>query len=119
MQKLSSVRHAAPPGVRSTTAPVEAARIAKARGAKVVAVTSEAYSRQIANGRPRIADLADELGLEGVLIGSTFGACHTRFTKLESTEKAKEYFAKNKPADQTILIKGSRGMRLEGLVELL
>ncbi|MCB0762040.1 MAG: UDP-N-acetylmuramoyl-tripeptide--D-alanyl-D-alanine ligase [Flavobacteriales bacterium] len=67
----------------------------------------------------RIADLADELGLEGVLIGSAFGACHTRFTKLESTEKAKEYFAKNKPADQTILIKGSRGMRLEGLVELL
>lgn len=40
-------------------APVEAARIAKARGAVVVALTSDAYSRAAAAGRERIADIAD------------------------------------------------------------
>ncbi len=40
-------------------APVEAARIGKERGATVIAVTSEAYSSQAAQGRPRIADIAD------------------------------------------------------------
>ena len=39
--------------------PVEAAQEARARGAKVIAVTSEAYSRQAANGRTRLADAAD------------------------------------------------------------
>ncbi|HEY5816878.1 MAG TPA: SIS domain-containing protein [Mesorhizobium sp.] len=40
-------------------APVEAARLAKARGATVIALTSQTYSRDIAGGRPRIADIAD------------------------------------------------------------
>lgn len=39
--------------------PVEAARIGRDRGATVIAVTSQNYSRMAANGRPRIADLAD------------------------------------------------------------
>lgn len=39
--------------------PVEAAQEARSRGATVVAVTSEAYSRQAANGRIRLADVAD------------------------------------------------------------
>lgn len=40
-------------------APVEAAEIGRARGACVIAVTSEAYSRAAANGRRRLAELAD------------------------------------------------------------
>ncbi len=40
-------------------APVEAARFGKARGATVIAVTSVAYSTAAANGRERIADVAD------------------------------------------------------------
>lgn len=40
-------------------APVEAVEFGKARGAIVIAITSEAYSRAAANGRPRIADIAD------------------------------------------------------------
>ena len=39
--------------------PVEAARIGKARGATVIAITSEAYSRQAARGRKRLAEEAD------------------------------------------------------------
>lgn len=40
-------------------APVEAAKIGKQRGATVVAITSEAYSREAAKGRTRLADVAD------------------------------------------------------------
>jgi uncharacterized phosphosugar-binding protein len=40
-------------------APVEAARIGKQRGAAVIAITSEAYSREAAKGRTRLADVAD------------------------------------------------------------
>jgi uncharacterized phosphosugar-binding protein len=39
--------------------PVEAAKIGKARGATVIAITSETYSREAARGRARLADLAD------------------------------------------------------------
>jgi uncharacterized phosphosugar-binding protein len=39
--------------------PVEAARIGKARGATVIAITSEIYSREAAKGRTRLADVAD------------------------------------------------------------
>lgn len=41
------------------TATVEAAQIGKARGATVIAVTSQDYSRQVAGGRIRVADIAD------------------------------------------------------------
>jgi uncharacterized phosphosugar-binding protein len=41
------------------TATVEAAQIGKARGATVIAITSEIYSRQVAQGRTRLADVAD------------------------------------------------------------
>lgn len=40
-------------------APVEAARFGRARGASVVAFTSVAYSSAAANGRERLADVAD------------------------------------------------------------
>lgn len=40
-------------------APLEAARIGRARGAKIVAITSLAYSTAAARGGPRLADLAD------------------------------------------------------------
>lgn len=40
-------------------APVEAAAIGKERGATVAAITSEAYSREAAKGRTRLADIAD------------------------------------------------------------
>jgi uncharacterized phosphosugar-binding protein len=40
-------------------APVEAAKIGKARGAVVIAITSEEYSRTAARGRERLAEVAD------------------------------------------------------------
>lgn len=40
-------------------APLEAARLGRDSGAKVIAITSLAYSAAAARGRPRLADLAD------------------------------------------------------------
>lgn len=40
-------------------APLEAARIGRERGARIIAITSVAYSTAAARGRPRLADLAD------------------------------------------------------------
>jgi uncharacterized phosphosugar-binding protein len=64
-------------------APLEAARHAKAKGSTVVAITSDRYSSMAAQGRDRLADLADivldngapsgdaslSLGLEGPRLG--------------------------------------------------
>ncbi|MBN9221982.1 MAG: SIS domain-containing protein [Mesorhizobium sp.] len=44
-------------GVNAAT--VEAAQLGKQRGATVVAITSQDYSRQAAHGRTRLADVAD------------------------------------------------------------
>jgi uncharacterized phosphosugar-binding protein len=44
-------------GVNS--APVEAARLGRERGAIVIAITSEDYSKAAAKGRPRLAEIAD------------------------------------------------------------
>lgn len=41
------------------TATVEAAMIGKAAGATVIAITSESYSKLVAQGRTRLADVAD------------------------------------------------------------
>lgn len=40
-------------------APIEAATVGREKGATVIAITSLAYSTAAANGRPRLADLAD------------------------------------------------------------
>lgn len=40
-------------------APVEAATLGKERGATVIAITSEDYSKAAAQGRPRLAEIAD------------------------------------------------------------
>lgn len=71
----------------------------------------------------RIAQLVHKLGLEGVFVGSAF--CHALektalpFPAFEDTEKAGSYLDTNRPLGKLILVKGSRGIQLEGLVPLL
>jgi len=55
-----------------------------------------------------------------ILIGENF--YHTQghsFTKFRTTEDAYEYLRSNRITDASILVKGSRGMKLESLLELL
>jgi len=68
-----------------------------------------------------IADLAFELDLEKVfLIGENFNTINTPFMKFKDFDTMAAYLSKEKlPLNSNILIKGSRGMALERLLELL
>ncbi len=68
-----------------------------------------------------IADLANELNLEKVfLVGENFNNTKTSFQKFKDYAAIAAYLSKEKLAtNSNILIKGSRGMALERLLELL
>ena len=68
-----------------------------------------------------IADLANELDFEKVfLVGENFNNTKTSFMKFKDYDAIASYLSKEKLAtNSNILIKGSRGMALERLLELL
>lgn len=67
-----------------------------------------------------IADLASSLGFETiVLVGKNFYAVTTQHVTFEDFENLKTHLSSNPFHKKTILIKGSRGMKLERLLELL
>ncbi|MCG2461697.1 UDP-N-acetylmuramoyl-tripeptide--D-alanyl-D-alanine ligase [Flavobacteriaceae bacterium F89] len=67
-----------------------------------------------------IANLAKELNLNNVyLVGSNFNRTNTTYTKLGTFHDLKSKLAGNPPKNATILIKGSRGMALERILDLL
>lgn len=68
-----------------------------------------------------IAVLCDALGLKGIFIGPIFGSAidKTRKTHFENTESAKKHLAGLGLQNHHILIKGSRGMKLETLVDFI
>ncbi len=66
-----------------------------------------------------ITDLSAELGLEGIFVGETFAESRTNQKKFRTKEELKEYLQENQITNRTVLIKGSRGMRLEELLDLL
>ncbi len=68
-----------------------------------------------------IADLAVELDLEKVfLVGENFNNTKTSFKRFKDYDAIASYLSKEKlSANSNILIKGSRGMALERLLELL
>ncbi|MGD1848338.1 MAG: UDP-N-acetylmuramoyl-tripeptide--D-alanyl-D-alanine ligase [Salibacteraceae bacterium] len=69
-----------------------------------------------------IIDLASELGLEQVvLVGQHFGgsALPAHFQHCSTTEEAMTYLKDKKISGHALLIKGSRGVRLERLLEVL
>ncbi len=93
-------------------APVEAAMFGKARGATVIAVTSESYSRAAANGRKRIADLADivldngappgdatqDAGAEGMMVGPVSTVIGAALLNAALAETARRLIAAGDPA---------------------
>lgn len=68
-----------------------------------------------------IVDLLVELNFEHVfLVGPAFSATlHRHFTTFQNTAAMSNYLAEHIPTETTILIKGSRGMQLESLLEKL
>ncbi|WP_299434398.1 UDP-N-acetylmuramoyl-tripeptide--D-alanyl-D-alanine ligase [uncultured Maribacter sp.] len=68
-----------------------------------------------------IADLAQDLNFNSVfLIGENFNQTKTNLQKFNSFESLKLYLKENNlPKNSTILIKGSRGMALERILDLV
>jgi uncharacterized phosphosugar-binding protein len=93
-------------------APVEAAMFGKARGATVIAITSESYSQAVANGRPRIADLADivldngappgdatqDAGADGLMVGPVSTVIGAALLNAALAETARRLVASGGPA---------------------
>jgi UDP-N-acetylmuramoyl-tripeptide--D-alanyl-D-alanine ligase len=67
-----------------------------------------------------IADLASSLVFETVLlVGKNFHTVTTNLKTFEDFESLKTYLSEQTLQQKKILIKGSRGMKLERLAELL
>ncbi len=74
-----------------------------------------------ADEHQRIVDLGLSFGNIGmILVGKQYTRCDTGSSRaFETLESAEEYLNKNAPEGAVILLKGSRGMRLETLVPYL
>jgi UDP-N-acetylmuramoyl-tripeptide--D-alanyl-D-alanine ligase len=69
-----------------------------------------------------IIRLAEELGLtDAIYVGPVFSALlqNSCVAALGSVEKAREYLSEQQLSGRTILIKGSRGIRLEVVEDVL
>lgn len=65
-------------------------------------------------------DLLDSLGLHnGILVGKEFSKANTALKQFENTDDALSYITIHPPKGCLVLIKGSRGIRLEKTVPLL
>lgn len=68
----------------------------------------------------RIADILEELDLENAfLVGKNFSAVQTAFPRFSTFEDLKEFIEKEEIAKGLLLIKGSRGMALERVLDIL
>ena len=65
----------------------------------------------------KIFELTKELGLQGIFIGKAFQSVGV--TELLNAQNALEYLGLNEVSDKIVLLKGSRGMRLEQLKEVI
>jgi UDP-N-acetylmuramoyl-tripeptide--D-alanyl-D-alanine ligase len=69
----------------------------------------------------KIIALTESLGIHALFVGERFAALLTDSSVLHfaNKEAAATYLSQTQPADQLILLKGSRGIGLESLVDLL
>lgn len=68
----------------------------------------------------KVADMLKDAGFDTVwLVGGEFGKTRCDFRKFANADEVKEELSKNRPEGQYILIKGSNGMKLYQLPELL
>jgi UDP-N-acetylmuramoyl-tripeptide--D-alanyl-D-alanine ligase len=65
----------------------------------------------------KILELTKELGLQGIFIGKVFQLVGA--TELLDAQNARDYLELNEVKGKIVLLKGSRGMRLEQLKEVI
>lgn len=59
------------------------------------------------------------MGIEAVFVGPIYASLIDELEAFDSKEKAKEHIEKNNLTDRLILLKGSRGIGLETLQDIL
>ncbi|NHF60981.1 UDP-N-acetylmuramoyl-tripeptide--D-alanyl-D-alanine ligase [Flavobacteriaceae bacterium TP-CH-4] len=94
----------------------------KMEGTRKVVILGDMFElgETAAEEHQNIADLADTMSFEEVLLtGKNFYQTTTKSKKYESFETLAAYLNKNPMPESTLLIKGSRGMALERVLELL
>ena len=64
-----------------------------------------------------IVELTNELGLESIFIGNEFSSVEE--TSFKNTNEYSKFLKKDPIKNKSILLKGSRGIALEKLVDLL
>lgn len=69
----------------------------------------------------RCIELLESLNLEAILVGPIFQSIeeNTRYRAFKNTEAARTFLEVEAPEGKLILLKGSRGIRLEALVDML
>ncbi len=68
----------------------------------------------------KIVQQADSMNFEQViLVGKAFYQCENKGISFEKTQDLLDFLSSNQPINKTILLKGSRGMRLEKAIPLL
>ena len=94
----------------------------KMKAARKVAFLGDMFElgATAAEEHQHIADLAAELKLDQVfLVGKNFDGVNSKLPSFESFEKVASYLKEHPLEKSTLLIKGSRGMALERIVEML
>lgn len=73
------------------------------------------------NYHQEIIDLTKELELQGVFVGKIYSSIaeKNKVLSFNTTSKAKDFFSTALPKNNLILLKGSRGIGLEKLIEIL
>ncbi len=67
-----------------------------------------------------LVNLATQLGFENVLlVGNEFQSIQHHFHWFENSEKAADFVKNNRPQHAVILVKGSRGSKMERILEVL
>jgi UDP-N-acetylmuramoyl-tripeptide--D-alanyl-D-alanine ligase len=67
----------------------------------------------------KILNTARALNLEGITVGPIFKACVHSYPAFETAAEARSFLEQHKVQNHTILVKGSRGIRLEQLIDTL
>lgn len=74
---------------------------------------------EAAQEHQNIVELAEKLEVNTLLVGTNFCKTNSRFKKFNTFEDLKAYLQQNPLNEKTMLIKASRGMALERLLEYL
>jgi UDP-N-acetylmuramoyl-tripeptide--D-alanyl-D-alanine ligase len=67
----------------------------------------------------RVAALAESLNLKAILVGKEFSKVTSAALKFGSTEECLAYLRSNELRNKTVLVKGSRSMKMETLMQAL